>query len=59
MHAFEQANSDRSRVAVEQPWEVAHWCREFGCQESDLLEAVATVGAKPEDVRARIERSWW
>lgn len=51
--------ADGNRVGVDQPREIAHWCREFGCTEQDLVAAVAAVGAQPEAVRHQVERSWW
>ena len=35
---------DRSRVNVNEDWEVTYWCKEFGCSEAELRAAVAAVG---------------
>lgn len=51
--------ADSNRVGVDQPHEIAHWCRQFSCTEKDLMAAVAVVGAQPEAVRYQVERNWW
>lgn len=35
--------ADRSRVNVNEPWEVKWWCTEFGCTETELRTAVQFV----------------
>lgn len=43
---------DRSRVNINEPYEVRHWTREFGCTEAQLRHAVAQVGVSVERVRS-------
>lgn len=45
---------DRSRVTVNDPAEVAHWCTKFGCSETQLRAAVKMVGPAPSKVRAHL-----
>ena len=35
---------DRSRVNVNEPWEVRWWTGEFGCTEQQLRDAVREAG---------------
>ena len=42
---------DPGRVDLMDPQEVAYWCDEFGCTETQLSEAVAAVGAHAAAVR--------
>jgi hypothetical protein len=46
--------ADRSRVNVNETWEVAYWCRELGCTESDLRRAVNAVGPMVANVRRHL-----
>lgn len=64
MSAFDPLESvrpvaDSTRIDLDRPNEIAHWCRQFSCTEHDLMAAVAAVGAQPEAVRNQVERSWW
>jgi hypothetical protein len=43
--------ADATRINVNETWEVEHWCKEFRCTESELKEAVDTVGVLAKDVR--------
>ena len=45
---------DRSRVNVNEPAEIVHWCAKFGCSETQLRTAVKVVGATPSKVRAHL-----
>ena len=36
--------ADRSRVNVNDPWEVKYWRKEFGCTEQQLRQAISAVG---------------
>ena len=47
--------ADRARVNVNEPWEVRYWCKEFGCTEEQLLQAVQDVGTSAGDVRRKIK----
>ena len=43
--------ADRSRVNVNEDYEVRYWCKEFGCTETQLRAAVRAVGVMVTDVR--------
>jgi hypothetical protein len=43
--------ADRSRVNVNEVWEVRWWCGQFGCTETQLRAAVKAVGVMVVDVR--------
>ncbi|WP_416406554.1 DUF3606 domain-containing protein [Paracidovorax citrulli] len=45
---------DRSRVNVNEPWEVSYWTKEFGCSEAQLRAAVKAVGVQVADVRRHL-----
>lgn len=47
---------DRSRINVNEPWEVRYWCSEFGCTEAQLRAAVQAVGVSAEAVRRRFRK---
>jgi hypothetical protein len=42
---------DPGRVNVIDPVELAYWCRELHCNETELAQAVATVGEHIAPVR--------
>lgn len=42
---------DRSRVNVNEPWEVSYWTTEFRCTEAQLRAAVDEVGVMAMNVR--------
>lgn len=46
--------ADRSRINVNEPWEVRYWCKEFGCTETQLREAVKKVGVSANAVRRHL-----
>jgi hypothetical protein len=48
--------ADRSRVNVNEKWEVEWWCNEFRCTEAELRAAVKAVGVMADKVRAEINR---
>ncbi len=43
--------ADRSRVNVSEPWEVKYRCKEYGCTEQQLRQAVSAVGESAAKVR--------
>lgn len=47
---------DRSRVNVNEAWEVRHWCTQFNCTEAQLRAAVKAVGVMVTDVRRYLSR---
>ncbi len=48
--------ADRSRVNVNESWEVKYWCGEFGCTEAQLRAAVQAVGVMANNVRAHLRK---
>lgn len=42
---------DASKVNVNEDWEVRYWCKEFGCTEQQLRNAVKAVGVSVAAVR--------
>jgi hypothetical protein len=48
---------DRSRVNVNESWEVAYWCKEMRCTEADLRVAVKAAGVMVTDVRAWLKKN--
>jgi hypothetical protein len=47
---------DRSRVNVNEDYEVRYWCKEFGCTEQQLKAAVQAVGVSADKVREYLSR---
>lgn len=45
---------DASKVNINQAYEVAYWCKTFGCTEAQLIAAVGKVGAIADKVRAHL-----
>jgi hypothetical protein len=46
---------DPGRINPMDPVEVNYWCRELGCTEAELRDAVAAVGEHVAEVRERLE----
>ncbi|MBP0637376.1 DUF3606 domain-containing protein [Cupriavidus sp. AcVe19-6a] len=46
---------DPGRVNLGDPLEVQYWCRELGCSERDLEDAVSTAGDHIAAVRDQLE----
>jgi hypothetical protein len=46
--------ADRSRVNVNEDWERRYWCKEFGCTEQQLRDAVKAVGVMADKVRSHL-----
>lgn len=44
--------ADARRISLKEPWEVRYACKDFGCTEERLTEAVAEAGDDREAVRA-------
>ena len=42
---------DRSRINVNEPWEVKHWTKELGVTEEQLRELVRQHGVSADKVR--------
>jgi len=47
---------DRSRVNVNEDYEVRYWCGKFGCTEPELREAVNAVGVMADAVEAYLKK---
>ena len=47
---------DRNRVNVNEEWERKYWCKEFGCTEQQLRDAVKAVGVMVDKVRAYLKQ---
>jgi hypothetical protein len=47
--------ADPERVSVAEAWEVRYWCKQFGCTERQLREAVSTVGDAGAKVRVYLK----
>ena len=54
--------SDRRRINLLDPYERHYWCKFFGIDESNLMQAVDSVGSYAEDVRRHLatghQRDW-
>ena len=46
-----------TRIVVQNPYEVRRWCQRFICTEAQLRDAVSSVGADPEAVRAELQKA--
>ncbi|HVI59328.1 MAG TPA: DUF3606 domain-containing protein [Luteimonas sp.] len=46
--------ADRSRIALEEDWEVQWWTKSLGVSEEELREAVAAVGNSATAVREHL-----
>jgi len=48
------APQERSRINVEEPWEVNYWCKELGVSEAELRAAVKAAGTPVAAVRRQL-----
>jgi len=48
--------ADRSRIDINEPWEVKFRCKEFGCTEQQLRHAIAAVGDSAAKVNQYLKR---
>lgn len=46
--------ADRTRINVNESWEVDWWCEELGCTKAELVAAVTAEGPMVADVRRRL-----
>ncbi len=46
----ERGPQDRSRVNVNEPWELQYWSRKFGVSEEQLKDAVKAAGTSADAV---------
>ncbi|NII53656.1 DUF3606 domain-containing protein [Luteibacter sp. SG786] len=51
-----RGQADRSRINVNEDYEVRYWTKEFGISEDALRDAVKRVGPMVDDVRAELRR---
>lgn len=47
---------DRTRINVNEPYELAYWTKELGVSEKRLREAVAAAGVMVSAVRAHLRK---
>lgn len=45
---------DRSRINIEESWEVKYWSQKFGVTEQQLKDAVRAVGQSAEAVQKQL-----
>ncbi|QGZ39948.1 uncharacterized protein DUF3606 [Pseudoduganella flava] len=45
---------DRSRINVNEPWELRYWTKELGLSEDELRQAVKEAGPSVEAVRQHV-----
>ena len=50
-----RAPSDRSRINLEEVWEIRWWCVQFGVTEDELRKAVDAVGPTPAEVERHLK----
>jgi len=48
--------ADRSRVNVNEAYEVEYWSKKFGCTSAELKAAVKAVGVMAKDVEAYLKK---
>lgn len=46
-----------TRIVIQNPYEVRRWCQRLICTEAQLRDAVSSVGADPEAVRAALQKA--
>lgn len=46
---------DNQQVDIDDPKEIANWCRSFDCNEGDLRAAVIAVGKSEKAIRQYFE----
>ena len=52
----ERGPADRTRVNINEPYEIVYWTQAFDCSEEDLRKAVAEVGVMADEVRAWVAK---
>lgn len=53
---MERGPRDRSRISLQEDWELKYWAQTFGVTEQRLKDAVRVVGSYAMDVRDYLER---
>jgi hypothetical protein len=51
-----QGPQDRSRINVQERYELDYWSDKFGVSEEELKRAVAKVGVMADDVERELKR---
>ena len=51
----DRAPSDRSRINMNEAWEIRWWCVELGVTEDELQRAVETVGPTSAEVERHLK----
>jgi hypothetical protein len=51
-----QGPQDRSRINVQERYELDYWSDKFGVSEEELKRAVAKVGVTADDVERELKR---
>jgi len=49
--------TDRSRINLNEDYEVGYWTQALGCTEQQLRDAVVAVGVMADDVRKYLSRA--
>jgi hypothetical protein len=49
--------ADRSRINMNEAWELKYWTKELGCSEAQLRSVIKEVGSSAQAVRERLKRS--
>jgi len=52
-----RGKQDRDRINVNEPHELRHWAKKFGCTEDELRDAVKRAGPMADDVQRAIRRT--
>jgi hypothetical protein len=52
----ERDYGDKTRIDINQPYQVAYWKERFGVPEQDLEDAVRAVGASVKKIAAYLKR---
>jgi len=50
----DRGGQDRSRINVNEPWELRYWTKELGLSEDELREAVKVAGTSASAVRQHL-----
>lgn len=52
----QRGQQDRSRINMNEPWEVKYWTRELGVSQEELARAVEQAGNSVTAVREQLKR---
>ncbi len=48
--------ADASRINISEDYEVAYWCKKFGCTKEQLAAAVKAVGVMANKVQQHLSK---